>query len=331
MATLRLFAGLREIAGTARLEVDGETVDAVLAGAVSRFGPRFSEGLSTARVWVNGEEADPTAAVGPLDEVAVIPPVSGGAVDAPARPRSGVAFPLGALALLVLARISGNTAWWAAAVVGLSTAWALDVAATLATRARDVPVVPMLITVVGTVVSTHLLGPAGLGVGLFIAVAATLGWGVASDTSRVLASLAPAFVIALVAGTATGSLYLADATLGPGGAPAAVFLVMAVVATGLYLLAARFSHLPFADPFTATAVGAVASSLVAAAVWNLDLVTFLVVGVVMGASFVAGRGLGSILRTRQVMLLDTAPGLMALLDGAVLAAGLYYPVLALVG
>jgi len=34
--------------------------------------------LSTARVWVNGEPADATTTVGDTDEVAVLPPVSGG-------------------------------------------------------------------------------------------------------------------------------------------------------------------------------------------------------------------------------------------------------------
>ena len=38
----------------------------------------FAAVLSTARIWVNGEPADPATAVGDTDEVAVLPPVSGG-------------------------------------------------------------------------------------------------------------------------------------------------------------------------------------------------------------------------------------------------------------
>jgi molybdopterin converting factor small subunit len=34
--------------------------------------------LGTCRVWVNGNEADRSMAVTPSDEVAVLPPVSGG-------------------------------------------------------------------------------------------------------------------------------------------------------------------------------------------------------------------------------------------------------------
>jgi molybdopterin converting factor small subunit len=78
MATLRLFASAREAAGTARDTVPGSTVGEVLAAAADRYGPGFAAVLATCRVWVNGEVTDPSAAVGENDEVAVLPPVSGG-------------------------------------------------------------------------------------------------------------------------------------------------------------------------------------------------------------------------------------------------------------
>lgn len=79
MATLRLFASAREAAGTGRDVVPGDTVAAVLENAVARYGDGFAAVLSTCRVWVNGEVTDPSAPVGENDEVAVLPPVSGGA------------------------------------------------------------------------------------------------------------------------------------------------------------------------------------------------------------------------------------------------------------
>ena len=78
MAVLRLFAAAREAAGTARDEVPGATVGDVLAAARSRYGDRFGAVLDGSRVWVNGEPADPTDPVRDGDEVAVLPPVSGG-------------------------------------------------------------------------------------------------------------------------------------------------------------------------------------------------------------------------------------------------------------
>jgi molybdopterin converting factor small subunit len=82
---LRLFAGAREAAGTARVDVGDDeladaTVGAVLDEAVRRFGDRFAAVLATSKVWCNGEPADRSTVVSSRDEVAVLPPVSGGAV-----------------------------------------------------------------------------------------------------------------------------------------------------------------------------------------------------------------------------------------------------------
>ena len=79
MAVLRLFAQARVAAGTSREQIAGATVSEVLEAARARFDSEFSEVLDTSRIWLNGEPADLTAAVGDGDEVAVLPPVSGGA------------------------------------------------------------------------------------------------------------------------------------------------------------------------------------------------------------------------------------------------------------
>ena len=78
MATLRLFAHVREAAGTGRDEVPGATVDQVLATAVDRYGAAFAEQLQICRVWLNGEPVTGSEPVADGDEVAVLPPVSGG-------------------------------------------------------------------------------------------------------------------------------------------------------------------------------------------------------------------------------------------------------------
>jgi molybdopterin converting factor small subunit len=78
MAVLRLFAAAREAAGTNRDEMPGTSVAEVLEGAKARYGAGFVALLPTCRVWVNGEPAEPDTAVADGDEVAVLPPVSGG-------------------------------------------------------------------------------------------------------------------------------------------------------------------------------------------------------------------------------------------------------------
>ena len=78
MAVLRLFAAAREAAGTGREEVAGATVGDVLDEAVARYGEPFARVLATCKVWRNGEEAARDEPVADADEVAVLPPVSGG-------------------------------------------------------------------------------------------------------------------------------------------------------------------------------------------------------------------------------------------------------------
>jgi molybdopterin synthase sulfur carrier subunit len=79
VVVLRLFAAAREAAGAGRDEVPGATVGAVLQAARERYGPAFTEVLATSRVWRNGEPCADDDPVGDRDEVAVLPPVSGGA------------------------------------------------------------------------------------------------------------------------------------------------------------------------------------------------------------------------------------------------------------
>lgn len=83
VVTLRLFAGLREIAGTGRVEIEASSVGLLLDEAARRYGRDFAAGMQSARVWIDGEplEADDPMSVdlSGRAEVALIPPVSGGA------------------------------------------------------------------------------------------------------------------------------------------------------------------------------------------------------------------------------------------------------------
>ncbi len=78
---LRLFARAREAAGTSSSDIEAATLGELLAHARATFGAEFSAVLESSRVWVNGEEpADGDATqLEEGDEVAVLPPVSGGA------------------------------------------------------------------------------------------------------------------------------------------------------------------------------------------------------------------------------------------------------------
>jgi molybdopterin converting factor small subunit len=73
-----MFASAREAAGTGSDVIDAATVGDVLDEAVHRYGPGFAAVLGGCRIWLNGESAARGDAVGENDEVAVLPPVSGG-------------------------------------------------------------------------------------------------------------------------------------------------------------------------------------------------------------------------------------------------------------
>ena len=79
MAIVRLFASAREAAGTGRAELAGSTVAEVLDAARREFGPDFAAVLEISNVWLNGDTAERSTAVSDNDEIAVLPPVSGGA------------------------------------------------------------------------------------------------------------------------------------------------------------------------------------------------------------------------------------------------------------
>ena len=78
MVVLRLFAAAREAAGTGRDDLPGTTVAEVLGAGRARYGAAFEDVLANAQVWRNGEPCEPGDPVSDGDEVAVLPPVSGG-------------------------------------------------------------------------------------------------------------------------------------------------------------------------------------------------------------------------------------------------------------
>lgn len=79
MAVLRLFAGARDAAGTGHDQIPGATVAEVIDAARARYGAPFTTVIEHCQIWRNGEPCSPSDPVADTDEVAVLPPVSGGA------------------------------------------------------------------------------------------------------------------------------------------------------------------------------------------------------------------------------------------------------------
>jgi sulfur-carrier protein len=75
---VRLFAALRELAGTSELDMDAPDVGALLDQLTEKLGPRFERIMQVGTVVVDGETVGRDRSLNPDDEVALLPPVSGG-------------------------------------------------------------------------------------------------------------------------------------------------------------------------------------------------------------------------------------------------------------
>lgn len=330
MAKLRLFASLREIAGTSRLDVPAGTVGEVIETAIDKFGPDFARGMETARVWLNGEEARSSDPVTDDDEVVALPPVSGGSQPATLAPADLAGFlPLAVAAIVVLANFQ-DQAVWAAALVAVVAIWAVDMRGAFAARGRVFAPLAVVTAAAASTLAAHILGPTGYGIAMAIAVAVVLGWGVAFPAYRQVEVFAPTLLVGLLGALGSASMILSRASFTPDEQAVDVFMVAVIAGVGLGALVARFPTLPFLDRFTTTAIGAVLAAMVAASLWDLDLVGYLLVGLGIAVALVAGQGLSSMLRTGTVMLTERPPGLLPAVDGVMLAAAVYFPLVRLV-
>jgi sulfur-carrier protein len=75
---VRLFAALREAADASLVEAAGKTVGDVVDALGERFGERFAAVAAVSSFVVNGERAGRSTPIADGDEVALLPPVSGG-------------------------------------------------------------------------------------------------------------------------------------------------------------------------------------------------------------------------------------------------------------
>ena len=77
MAILRLFASVKQMAGTGSVILSGATVADVVEEASQRYGAEFSDMARNCRIWLNGNQTEINTPVNDDDEIALLPPVSG--------------------------------------------------------------------------------------------------------------------------------------------------------------------------------------------------------------------------------------------------------------
>jgi hypothetical protein len=286
--------------------------------------------METARVWLNGEQAAMSDTVEDDDEVVILPPVSGGTQPTAVATTDLVGFlPLVIAVVAVLANFRSQPIW-AAALVAIVAVWSLDLNGAFAARARAFAPLAVITASAASVLGAHILGDTGYGLSMALAVAVVLGWAVAFPRYRQVEVFAPTLLVGLLAALGSASLILSRSEFTPDPEAIDVFLVAAIAGVALGALVSRMPALPFLDRFSTTAIGAVLAAVVAASLWDLDVAGYLLVGLGIAVALVAGQGLSSMLRTGTVMLTERAPGNLPAVDGVVLAAAIYFPLIRLV-
>ncbi len=324
MARLRLFANLREVAGTGTAEFPGTTVAEVLEAATTAYGAEFGRNLAIAKVWVNGDPAEPGHAVTDRDEVALIPPVSGGALAAGLSSGSGALLVIALLAALVISNlITTNSAPFVFVVVGSALAWLWDVSDVLRLRSIAVNPMPLMVGATAAANGAYTWGAIGFAGGVAVAIVFVLAWSVLDPAQRSVRAVALAVVLGLAASLASGALTLTHLYSLP-----MVFAALAVVAAAGFAawgVQQSGGELGALDPNLGMVLGAVIAGLISGlAADTLDLTTMLLASAAGAAGLIAGRALGSLVRTGSVIHTARAPGLLTMFDAAILGVPAFW-------
>jgi molybdopterin converting factor small subunit len=333
MPTLRLFARFREIAGTDTVVVEEGTVAEILDRAAAEYGSAFENGLASAGIWVNGDPVDRSTLVGAHDEMAIIPPVSGGSYAAPrTRPTLAVDPAESILSVIVLAALLVSAwvplEWFVVISVGAALAWLWDLADTNSAREGSINLYAALFAPPIAAGATYAWGYEGFAGGLAAAVAIVIFWPIFEPRWRGIEAIAMTASVAVVAATGAGALVMMRMM---STTVALSFVLIVSVAIIAAVVTAVYGGQTI-DPNIGTLVGAIIAGLLTGVVaTEIDLATGLFAAVAVAAGLIAGRVLGSMIRSGSIVHTVRLPGQLTPLDGLWLAAPLYWLALVLLG
>ncbi|MFO7701080.1 MAG: MoaD/ThiS family protein [Acidimicrobiia bacterium] len=326
MATLRLFANLRESAGTDSVVIDAPTVGDLVETAAERFGERFRSGLPSAGTWVNGEVADLATPLSASDEVALIPPVSGGTASMTSTIDAAPNILSFALVVSLLAVAWAAEEWFVIVAVGAVLAWVWDVSETAQATRDSFVVFPPLIAASASGAFAYAWGFDGYAGATALGLAIAVTWPVFDRSARDFRTTAATTLVTTIAASAAGGLVLIRLT---GSYAVVAFVLITVLALGGAWIAGAYGQaIQSVDANVGALLGALLAGLVAGLViTELDIAAGMLGAVAVAAGIIAGRALGSMLRTGTVVHTENAPGSLAMFDGAIVAAPLFWLVI----
>ncbi len=227
---------------------------------------------------------------------------------------------------LFVANLSGLRAF-VVVVVGVVGLWVWDMMESGRRHGLLLSPYPPLIAVIAAAWGAFRFGFEGFAVATVIAVAATLVWTVFRPAYRGIRPIANTTMAALLGGLSAGPLVLLRMRwdIEVNG-----FLLVVVLALAAATAARAFQvQYPLFDANIAALAGAAVAGLVTGLVSSLSIAATFVAAVAAAGGLVAGSTAGSLLRWDRISLVTAAPGTLTMLDGPLLAAGVYW--LALVG
>lgn len=269
--TVRLFAALRDAAGTSQVEVDAGTVPQIVTDLCVRFGEPFASRVAVASGLLDGRPVrlDGDAMAGDGSELALLPPFSGGAAAPNLERRLTQVLLAGSLLVPALLALGVYNDRWAfglvVVVVGVGSL--IDLHMTMGDTGPRTVLPPALLLAVGPallVLLTPASADAWAGGLVALAVVLTFLLTLASprrhDTAAIVGSTL--FAGLLVAFGVTALLLLYDAV---AAAQLAGLLALIAVTDVTVTLAGRRS--PEARVARLAPAAVVAAALAAGAVW----------------------------------------------------------------
>jgi hypothetical protein len=207
--------------------------------------------------------------------------------------------------------------------VGAILAWVWDVSDT-ATVTRDafVPFPPLVAAAAGGAFS-YAWGFEGFAGALALSVVISVSWPVFAKAHREFHTTAATTLVSSVACSAASALVLIRLT---GSYAVLAFVIVTVSAlVGGWLAATYGASIQSLDGNVGALLGALLGGLIAGlTISELDIAAGLLGAVAAAAGVIAGRALGSMLRTGAITLTEHPPGSLSLFDGAVVAAPLFW-------
>lgn len=225
------------------------------------------------------------------------------------------------LLALFVANVSGLRSF-VVVVVAAVALWAWDVTENAAAADIAINPLPTLLAPAAAAWGAYRWGFDGFAVAMVGSLAMALAWVIFRNTHRDLKDLAATGLAVIVGATGAGTLTLLRMRWN-----IEVNVFLAVVAAALVTaMAARWLQVRYAllDPNIGALAAAALVGLVAGLVSSLELSPVFVASVAAAGGLVAGQTAGSLLRRGRISLTEDAPGALSLMDGPLLAAGIFW-------